>query len=257
MTYQDLLKNGHKVTMNDKIEVVELDGIAYKLFDKSFSKNSIYYEAMLHSVAECAGISVPKIHGIVEVDERVAILTDFINGETVVQLMEENPGKKGDYLELLCDTQIDISNVVVSDVKKLKHKLAREIETAPFIDDIKKYELQTRLASMPEHNKFCHGNFGPENVMIDRHGKLFIIDWVAATRGNASADVAKTYLKLAVNSSENAEKYLALYCEKTGTAKNYINEWLPIVAAAQLNSKRLSEKEKTLMLTWLDVVDYE
>ena len=81
------------------------------------------------------------------------------------------------------------------------------------------------------------------------------MDWVAATQGNASADVGKTYLLLALDYPQSAEKYLNLFCQKTNTSKKYVQEWLPIVAAAQLAEKKAEEKD--LCMRWLDVVDYE
>ena len=46
-----------------------------------------------------------------------------------------------------------------------------------------------------------------------------------------------------------------MYCKKTGTAVKYVQDWLPIVAAAQLKFKRPEERE--LLLTWIDIADYE
>ncbi|MFR2467110.1 MAG: aminoglycoside phosphotransferase, partial [Clostridia bacterium] len=41
----------------------------------------------------------------------------------------------------------------------------------------------------------------------------------------------------------------------TGTSKKYVQEWLPIVAAAQLTENKESERE--LLMKWIDVVAYE
>jgi len=49
--------------------------------------------------------------------------------------------------------------------------------------------------------------------------------------------------------------YLDKYCQKTGTSKRYVQQWLPIVAAAQLDKGIESEKE--MLLKWVDVVDYD
>lgn len=256
MKYQELRKNGESVASSAKIEVLELDGVAYKLFHKTFSPTQIFYEALLQSMAAEAGIRVPKIYGIEQIDDRYAILSEYIEGKTVAQLMEEYPSKKDYYLGRLADTQLNIHSHTVSDIKKLKHKLAREIESLTVLDEIKKYELETRLTSMPEHNKLCHGNFGPDNVVIDEMDKIIVLDWVAATRGNATADIAKTYLKLMLSSTELAEKYITIICEKSGIDRQYVYEWLPLMAACGLCEKNPAEKEKAVLYSWLDVVDY-
>lgn len=256
MKYQDLRKNAESVAHTAKIEVLQQDGIAYKIFDKSFSRAQIFYEAMLQTKAEEAGVRVPKIYGIEPIDDRLAITSEYIEGKTIAQLMEEYPTKTDYYLDIMVKTQLSVHEHTVADIKKLKHKIARELKANTVLDDIKKYELETRLASMPEHNKLCHGNFGPENVVIDEMDKIIVLDWVAATRGNSGADVARTYLKLTLISTEMAEKYITLFCEKSGEDRQYVYEWLPLIAACCLNEKHLSENEKAVLYSWLDVVDY-
>ena len=69
------------------------------------------------------------------------------------------------------------------------------------LSDVVKYELLTWLESMPKHTKLCHGNFVPANIILNDKG-THIVDWVAARQGNASADVARTYLLLSPEGSE-------------------------------------------------------
>lgn len=257
MKYQELRKDAESVAHTSKIEVLQLDGTAYKLFDKSFSPTQIFYEAMLQTMAGEAGIRVPKIYGIERIDDRFALLSEYIEGKTVAQLMEEYPAKKDYYLGILADTQLDIHSHAAADVKMLKDKILREIKSLTALDEVKRYELETRLASMPQHDKLCHGNFGPDNVVIDEMDKIFVLDWVAASRGNAAADIAKTYLKLALSSTELAERYLTVICEKSKTDRQYIYEWLPLTAACGLCEKTPTEKEKALLYSWLDVAEYK
>jgi thiamine kinase-like enzyme len=108
---------------------------------------------------------------------------------------------------------------------------------------------------MPKHTKLCHGDFNPGNIVITDKDEAYIIDWCHATQGNASADVAHTYLlfRLADNSTL-ADKYFALFCEKSGTAKQYVEKWLSIVAASQLPKAKPDERE--LLLHWANVVEY-
>lgn len=62
------------------------------------------------------------------------------------------------------------------------------------LDESIKYELHTRLEGMPKHNKLCHGDFNPSNIIVKEDGTPYFIDWSHATQGNASADVARTYM---------------------------------------------------------------
>jgi thiamine kinase-like enzyme len=109
---------------------------------------------------------------------------------------------------------------------------------------------------MPKHSKLCHGDFNPSNIVITGKDEAYIIDWSHASQGNASADAAQTYLlfRLAGN-AVLADKYLALFCKKSDTAKQYVEKWLSIVAASQLMKAKPEEKE--LLLRWANVVEYE
>ena len=82
-----------------------------------------------------------------------------------------------------------------------------------------------------------------------------MIDWAHATQGNASADAAMTYLVFALKDQEKADLYLRLYCKKSDTARQYVQKWIPIVAAAQLTKD--NELEKEFLMKWIDVMDFE
>ncbi|MEG1943084.1 MAG: aminoglycoside phosphotransferase, partial [Angelakisella sp.] len=91
---------------------------------------------------------------------------------------------------------------------------------------------------------------------ITPEGKPYVIDWAHATQGNASADVARTYLLFwLAGDIDGAERYLTLFCKKSDTAKQYIQKWLPIVAASQ--SVKGKPQEREFLLEWVNVVDYE
>ena len=84
----------------------------------------------------------------------------------------------------------------------------------------------------------------------------YIIDWAHATQGNASADAARTFLKFSLTyGEERANKYLDLFCKKSDTAKQYVQQWMPIVAASQ--SVKGHEEERDLLLRWVDVFEYQ
>ena len=109
---------------------------------------------------------------------------------------------------------------------------------------------------MPKHDKVCHGDFNPSNIIITKDGTPYILDWSHVTQGNASADVARTYLLFwLAKENETAEKYLDLFCQKTNTSKKHVQGRMPIVAASQLVKGKPEERE--LLRQWANVVDYE
>ena len=109
---------------------------------------------------------------------------------------------------------------------------------------------------MPKHNKVCHGDFNPSNIIIAEDGTPYILDWSHATQGNASADVARTYLLFCLKGdTEGAAYYLDTFCEMSATEKKYVQRWMPIVAASQ--SVKGHEDEREFLMSWVGVVDYQ
>ena len=228
---------------------------ASKVFDEDYKKSDILNEALTQARVEETGLPIPKLLEVGVVDGKWAIVSEFIKGKTLGRLMEENPDKLDEYLNLFVDIQLQIHNQKAPLLNKLKDKMNRKISETD-LDATTRYELHTRLEGMPKHNKVCHGDFRPSNVIVGEDGTNYIIDWSHATQGNASADAARTYLCFCLKGeTETAEKYLDLFCEKSDTAKQYVQKWLPIVAASQSVKRKPEEKE--LLTRWLDVVDYE
>lgn len=237
-------------------KTVYRDGdMAIKLFEKSFSKANVLNEALNQARVEETGLNIPKINEVCKIDGKWAIVSDFIEGETLASLMEKNPGKEDEYLELFVNLQIFIQSKTAPLLNKLKDKMHRKISETT-LDATTRYELHMRLDAMPTHTKVCHGDYNPSNIIISNDGIPFVLDWSHATQGNASADVARTYLLFKLEKKDAlAEKYIRLFCKKTDTARQYVDQWLPIVAASQSVKGKAEERE--FLLGWTNIADYE
>ncbi len=228
-----------------------------KLFDANYSKADILNEALNHARVEETDLNVPKIRSIEVVDGKWAIILDYIEGETLQTIMDKNPDKEDEYLNLFVDLQRTVLSKHVPMLNKLKDKMNAKISALRLnVDATTRYELHTRLDSMPKHTNLCHGDFNPTNIIITQDGTPFVIDWSHATQGNSSADVAISYLLFYLAGKEElADKYLKLYCKKSDTAIQYVQRWIPIVAASRLTKAKPGEEE--FLHRWIDVVDYE
>ncbi len=243
-----LAQRKHKTIYRDGDKTV-------KVFDKEYSKADVLNEALGQARIEETGLNIPKLLGVNVIDGKWAIVNEYIEGKTLAELMVENPEKKDEYIELLVDIQMEVHSKKSPLLTKLKDKMNRKISLSS-LDATTRYELHTRLEGMPKHNKVCHGDFNPSNIIITEDGTPYILDWSHVTQGNASADVARTYLIFCLNGdTEGAEKYLNTFCKKSDTAKQYVQKWMPIVAASQ--SVKGNEEEREFLLKWTDVVDYE
>lgn len=237
-------------------KTVYRDGDAViKVFGEDFATADILNEALNQARVQETGLNIPKIREVTKVDGKWAIVSDYIEGVTLESLMAENPDRFDEYLEFFVDVQLGIQAKKCPLLGRLRDKMERKILQTN-LDITTKYDLHTRLESMPKHDKLCHGDFNPSNIIIKDDGTPYIIDWAHATQGNASADAARTYLLFwLAGDSEKGERYLELFCKKSNTARKYVQKWLPIVAASQ--SVKGNVEERDLLLSWVSVVDYQ
>lgn len=226
-----------------------------KVFEPKYSKPDILNEALNQARAEETDLHVPTLREVAMFGGKWGLVSDFIQGKTLGALMAEQPGKTGEYLEQFVDLQLQVHAQTSPLMTKLKDKMHRKISQSG-LDATTRYELHTRLEGMPKHNKLCHGDFKPNNIIIREDGTAFILDWAHATQGNASADAARTFLLFSLaGETRTAEAYLDLFCKKSDTAKQYVQKWIPIVAASQRVKGKPEEQE--LLLRWTNVMDYE
>lgn len=227
-----------------------------KLFIEKYSKSDILNEALNQSrIEENTDLKISKLKEVTKINNRWALVSEYIEGKSLESLMSENPEKMEEYLDLFIDIQLEILSKKVPLLNRMKEKYRRRIDETDLIDDNIKYELLQRLAGMDSHRCVCHGDFNPSNIIITEKGEHYVIDWAHVTQGNASGDSAMTYLLFCKDGKkELAEKYLTRFAEKSGIEKNEIQKWIPIVAANQL-TKEIKEEEDFLR-NWIDVVEF-
>ena len=238
-------------------KVIYRDGdTAVKVFDANFPKTDVLNEALNQARVEETGLDIPKIHSVnVTEDGKWCIVSDYVEGKTLEQIMEEDPANLEKYMKEFVALQLEVHSKRAPLLNKLKDKWDSKIAASKVINATTRYELRSRLAGMPKHDKVLHGDFNPSNIIVDAEGKYHILDWSHATQGNASADAATTYLLFALKDQKLADLYLELFCDMTDTAKQYVQRWMPITAASRLGKGIPQEKE--LLEKWLDVVEYE
>jgi len=228
---------------------------AIKVFHEDFSKADVLHAALNQARVEETGLHIPKVLEVTVFDGKWTIVSEFIEGKTLDRLITENPGKKDEYLGLLVNLQMEIHAKTCPLLNKLKDKMNRKISQTDLSATVR-YDLHTRLEAMPNHTKVCHGDFIPSNIVIADDGTPYILDWSHATQGNASADAARTFLLFWLHGDiTGAERYLELFCEKSDTAKQYVQKWMPIVAASQTVKGNAVERE--FLNSWIEVVEYD
>jgi len=225
-----------------------------KLFQKNTSKADVLNEALNQARIEETALNVPKMLEVTMVEGCWAIVSEYIEGRTLSEIMKEEPANLQEYIDLMVEIQLEIHAQTCPLLTNHRDKMFRKISLTDF-DPMTKYELQTHLEGMPRHNKVLHGDFRPSNVIITPTGKRYIIDWSHATKGNASGDAARTYLiYLLTGRKDEGEVYLKAFCQKSSTPRPYVEKWLRIVAASQ--SVKGNKDEYPFLDRIVNVIDF-
>ncbi|GEN51028.1 phosphotransferase family protein [Alkalibacterium pelagium] len=177
--------------------------------------------------------NVPEVKEVTRTDGRQMIRMAYVEGKTLGEDFLSNPDKIEDLLLLSVKEQVRVQSYSVEGIEHMKVKLARQIGEANGIEETCRKNLLDKLSNMPMGNQLCHGDFHLFNVIQTEKGCM-IIDWVDATAGSPKADACRSYLLYLSYDRQIAQKYLDLYCSKSGVEKASVLEWLPILAAARL-----------------------
>lgn len=246
-----------KIILTRQNKTVYLDGdVIVKEHVTTHPKSAVMKEAFNHALAEESGLPVPKLLGVCEKEGHWCLLIENIPGRTMAEAMAAEPEKLEAYMEQFVDIQSMIHKTTNKQMVRLKDKLNAQISSLRNqMEATQRYELHLRLEQMKPHTKITHGDFNPTNVILGDDGKVYIIDWAHAAIGNASADAAMTYLQFALEDPKKADLYLKTFCKKNDIARQYVETWFPIVAAAQMTKKHGAEKE--FLSQWAEVSEFK
>lgn len=244
---------------NKKIFLSKDEKYLVKVFNnKLVGKADVLAEALNQARVEQTNlVCIPSLKEVFTINYDWCIAYEFIKGKTMQELIDSNKANEKKYIDKMIDLQISVQKITVENLPGLTNKLQQRISLSKsFIDATTRYELHMRLDAMPKHTKLCHCDFNPTNIIYGDDGKVYITDWAHAGKGNASADVAYTYMFFMLkNRPDLAKYYLDGFCTKTDTAIQYVQRYMPIIAAAM--AYKSSGEEKKFLLSQTEVVEYE
>ena len=143
----------------DNVIAVRADKTVYrdgdrciKLFNENYSKSDVFNEALNQARIEETGLNIPKILDIELIDGKWAIITEFIEGKTLAEIMEQNPDNIDGLLEEFVDIQLSVHNQKSPLLTKLKDKMNRKIHEAQ-LDEIIYDEVRLLLIRIQEQSK--------------------------------------------------------------------------------------------------------
>lgn len=235
------------------------DGMVLKLFHTWMSAGAVQYEARIARAVCGAGLPVPQVGEIVEVEGRVGLEYERLTGKAMGEVMESNPQRLIRLARQLAELQIKIHQIAgIEGVPLQTDRLRNKIHEAKGLPHELQEACLQALAGMPEGNQLCHGDFHPLNILMTANGPI-VIDWVDATSGAPLADVARTAVllhgiearmvqpkkpgivergwvwiqRLALRAYNRA--YLQRYFELCPGGETEYRRWCPIIAAGRMS----------------------
>lgn len=236
------------------------DGKVLKLFRDGCSIRGALRESRLVRLVGAAGLHVANVEGVVEVDGRVGLVYEYHKGRSLLHSMTARPWSVAWGALLFADLQIGLHACVVKGMPSQRHRLEAQIDAAAILPRRLRDDLLRTLRDQPDGDRLCHGDFHPDNVLLDDDGPT-IIDWADATRGNPWADVAQTTVLFDVSPVPAGTPrpwlvdmsrwlfkglYRHRYAALRPAGRESLAVWRPLVAAARLADHPPAERDGLL-----------
>jgi len=177
-------------------EVFELDAERVIKVARDAADASLEREAAALRAAHGAGMPVPAVHELVEVDGRRALVMQRATGTDMLTGFARKPStllgagsKLGRLHARLHDTPAPSGLPTAHEV------IERRISESPDVADDVRARASSVLRELPDGDRLCHFDFHPGNVMASGE-ELVVIDWPGACSGDPLADVAATLIAL-------------------------------------------------------------
>jgi aminoglycoside phosphotransferase (APT) family kinase protein len=165
-----------------------------KLFAVGRDAAAIEAEASISQTVHDAGVATPATHGIIEVEGRRGIVYDRAPGTSMLEQLSAMPWRLFMFGRMLAELHSSIHQCRVDHLPSQHEQLERLIAQAEIPADRRDAAL-ARLRELPKGMAVCHGDFHPDNVLINGDDAT-IIDWTNACVGNPVGDFARTSLIL-------------------------------------------------------------
>ncbi|RAS99091.1 aminoglycoside phosphotransferase [Bacillus cereus] len=232
------------IAKGNTAEIYLYDNKIVKLFKDYLPDTESMNEAKKQKYACSCGLPVPNIFEVIKIQNRQAIIMEYIKGDSIGNLLLNNLNKAEHYINICVNEQKKIHSICVNtdEIESMRGRLERQIKSVHKLDEKQKENILNKLHSIKFEPRLCHGDFHPFNLILSKKN-VNIIDWVDASSGDIRADVFRTYLLYAQSHIELAEMYLQIYCNNTDLTRDEIFQWAPIISVARFTEKVSPQNE--------------
>ena len=162
-----------------------------KLFFPWRPASSAEREFAVTRAVHAAGLPAPAALDLIEIDGRRGIVFERVRGESLVRQVERKPWTVFAAARQLAELHARLHASPAPDGLRSQREQVQHWVDRATVPEAEKEAARRHLAKLPPGDRVCHGDFHPGNILLTERGPV-IIDWSAATRGHAPADVART-----------------------------------------------------------------
>jgi uncharacterized protein (TIGR02172 family) len=232
-----------------------------KLFLEGFPAAFLKREAQVTQAVHKAGLPVPAVEGVVEVDGRVGIVFERVEGPTMLEDMLSRPWKFARYARMMAKLQAEMHSREIAALPSLREDLEGVVQNQAGMPENVRQALVDALR-LPDGNSVLHGDFHPENIIMSSRGPV-IIDWPEAKRGNPLADAARTWLLIRMGTPTPGTKmqwliklsrrwFYSMYSKRYRELRPYSEQdmaaWRVPIVAARLFFESIAEERRDLTI---------
>ncbi|MNC36449.1 Phosphotransferase enzyme family protein [compost metagenome] len=236
-------------------------GKILKLYRGDIPAQYVEHEYEISKYVYKQSIQTPQPIELVTIEERKGIIFQQIHGRSMLRLIGEKPWKLGGYTRQLAALHHDLHKLQGAEAfGRQKDILRSSIIAAPMLTMEEKTPVLDKLEQLPEGDRLLHGDFHPDNVLID--GQAWIIDWMTGITGNPAGDAARSVIMFSMGAlppgaslatrlvtgfirQRLTKGYIREYLRLSGLTYAEVNAWvLPVAAARLTEGVPLAEKEQ-------------
>ena len=242
-----------------------------KLYREGCSRDYVRREARVSRIANELGLPAPAVYkadtedGLWELYGRLGILFDWVEGPTMLRDLLRRPWMLVAHSKALAALHAQVHSKPGEGLPdgraRIETVIARMTES---LTESQRSAALAELASLPEGRSVCHGDFHPDNIILQEGGPV-IVDWGPASCGHPLADVVWTYLLYTISDGPmgaslwmrmllrtvrriSLRVYLRTYFRLTKTSWPELEAWLGVVAILRLGDGISEERDALLRL---------
>ncbi len=170
-----------------------------KVYRDNSSLDTIENERRYARNAFINGVPTAIAYDVVETELGYGVIFEMLNGTTLGKFLKENPDKVDENSVKFADLLLKLNTTIADETLYPDFHdvyLQRAENAKKFIGEKGGEKLKRIINSIPRGIGMIHGDFHPNNVMIDEDGELLLIDMADISRGNGFFDIGGTSLIL-------------------------------------------------------------